>query len=470
MTPFEVPFSLVGQSGGHHSTQFSSELTQNLYIDASDASGKRGIHDFPGFKAWSTCDGADRGHYEMAGALYKLNGTTLYKVDQAGGCTSVGTIAGSDRAVFATDGTYLGIVSGNSIYKCDGSTTTTVTQSVVTSPTWIAWLNSQWLIGDADRQYSVSNVGDIDSWNALNSAYAEQKADSGVRGYIFNNLLYYLCSDHTEIFYNSGVGNPPFDRQETALVNIGCAGKHAVTNTRQYLYWLGNDKKFYRAISGSFQTVSSTGLSNKIEAMTVTSDCVMSSFTYQGQDFVFATFPTENKAFFYSETFDYWNELCSGTDFPSDRSIAGEFFEAYGKLKVSDYRNGNTYDVDPDTYSDAGEARLRVRTLPEFTGSSIRRPGRRITVSKIRLNIQKGVGLATGQGSAPVLMCELSNDGGHTYGSQVFVDMGVMGDYVRAVDFDAFATGYEIKARIKCSDPVFLSMTDGIAFISDAGY
>ena len=72
---------------------------------------------------------------------------------------------------------------------------------------------------------------------------------------------------------------------------------------------------------------------------------------------------------------------------------------------VADYRNGNVYELDIDTFKDNGETRYRVRQFPVAVGEAAGLAGRRITVCQLRLNMQRGVGLATGQGSDPLLMC-----------------------------------------------------------------
>lgn len=464
-----VPFQFSGGTGGHRSTQFSSELTRCVYIDKAE-NGRIGSHDFPGLKAWGTAGGSDRGFHVMANVLYKICGTTLYSISSGGVYTSRGSVPGTDRAIFADDGSNLFIVAGGSLYQWDGASITNVTPSIVGAVLWIAYINRQFLIGGANGLFASSNVADGSTYNALNYAEAEVGPDELIRGYVFNQLVYMLGEETTEPWYNSGVGNPPFDRQDTALVNIGIAGKYAVDNTDQYLYWLGNDRKFYQCVGASARPVSTVAFAHAVEAMGTVSDCIVSTCVFEGQDFVFVTFPTESRTFFYSETYNYWGELCSGTADPGDRWYGNAVISCYGKRLVSDYRNGNVYELDGDTFTDNGDARLRIRVLPAITGDMAGLPGRQITVCSIRLNMQRGVGLATGQGSDPELMCQLSNDGGHTYAAEEFVSMGVMGDYVTPIDFNQFSTGYEIRAKIKCSDPVFLSIWDGIAYVVDAGY
>ena len=47
----------------------------------------------------------------------------------------------------------------------------------------------------------------------------------------------------------------------------------------------------------------------------------------------------------------------------------------------------------------------------------------------MQFDLEAGVGLATGQGSNPKAMLEISNDGGHTYGNKRQIDIGKVGEY-----------------------------------------
>jgi hypothetical protein len=200
------------------------------------------------------------------------------------------------------------------------------------------------------------------------------------------------------------------------------------------------------------------------------SDCIASSFTLEGQDFVLFSFPSANKTLLFSETLQYWVELSSSSYYPGDRWYGNAVLRCYGKNLSFDYRNGNVYELDLDTYTDNSDTRIRIRTLPSITGALIGKPGKRVTVGGVRISMQTGVGLASGQGVNPVLMCEFSNDGGHTQGPERHVEIGAMGDYTQTVSFDDFATGYDVRCRIKCTDPVYFSLFDAVVKLREAGY
>lgn len=452
---------LAGATGGHRSTQFDPGLTQNMYLEISE--GRSAAFDFPGLKPVGSIAGDDRGGHVMTGVLYRLCGTRLYSVSSSGVYASLGSVGDGGRGVFADDGVNLYFVTNGKFWKYDGTSVVEIVQSVVTGLHSIAYINRQFILAGSSGLFATSDVADGDAYNALNFAEAETKPDPLVRPYVFNQLVYMMGGESIELWYNSGVGNPPFDRQDTALVNVGLAGTHAVTNTDQFLYWVGDDRKIYQCVGAQARNRATPAISHKLERMASFDNCVASSFVLEGQDFVLFAFDTAT--LLYSETFDYWVELDSG-----GRWYGSEVLRCYQENMVFDYRSGDVHKLDLDTYTDDGDTRIRIRTLPTINGNLIGEPGKRILVKNLRINMQVGVGLETGQGVNPVLMCQFSPDGGHTWQAERHVSIGELGNYTRAVDFWDFCSGYDVRARIKFSDPVFLSLFDAEVELESVGF
>ena len=180
--------------------------------------------------------------------------------------------------------------------------------------------------------------------------------------------------------------------------------------------------------------------------------------------------PVENRTLVYSETLSYWFELSSGTDSDFIAEWYGNSVTyCYGKNLVTDHRNGNTYELDAETYTDNSDARLWVLGTRNFTADDIQGSGR-ITARQAFFNMQVGVGLATGQGVDPVLLCQFSAEGGEVYLTQQQVKMGVMGEYKKRVQFDQFANGYQIRLKVMGSDPVPITMWQGEIDLIPGGY
>ncbi len=466
----KVPFHFVGQIGENRSVQFSSEVMRNVYMVYSESNERWNVTSFPGLKSFSTGTDVDRGDHVMANIRYVINGSTLYKELSSGARTSLGTVAGTDRAIFADDGTNLYFIANSTIYKWNGTALSTITQSVVTNPSSIDYLNRKFIITGDSGLFATSDAGDGDTYNALNFAEAETRPDGLRRCYVFNQLAYMLGTSTTEPWYDSGLGNPPLERQNTALVNVGLAGKHAVCNTDQFMYWLGDDRKIYQCVGSAARPVNTAGVSTLIESFSTVSDCIASSFVLGGQDFVMLKFPTAKVTLVYSEQNKYFVELSAGTGLERKQWYGNSVSQCYGKNLVTDYRNGNTYELDLATYTDNGDSTLHIVVPRTFTGKDIGIPGRQITATSIRFNMQVGVGLTTGQGSNPQMMCQFSHEGGEVWQAQQLVNIDVQGSYANPVEFWDFATGYEVKARVMWSDPVPVTIFDGIVDLIDGGY
>ncbi|GAH20838.1 unnamed protein product, partial [marine sediment metagenome] len=70
----------------------------------------------------STTADTDRGSHQMLEIAYRVVGSSLFKVLSDGSHTSLGTIPGFDRCIFADDGINLFIVSDNIVSQYSSST------------------------------------------------------------------------------------------------------------------------------------------------------------------------------------------------------------------------------------------------------------------------------------------------------------------------------------------------------------
>lgn len=78
-----------------------------------------------------------------------------------------------------------------------------------------------------------------------------------------------------------------------------------------------------------------------------------------------------------------------------------------------------------------------------------------IFIHEIELELQRGQGLAEGQGQVPQVMFSLSRDGGQTWGPERWVDAGRLGEYLRRVRWLQCGRARNPVGRIVVSDPIF---------------
>lgn len=464
-----VPISIVGPSEPSRSKQYSVQSTVNLYPEINkNGRYPAALMCWPGLVQFGTTYNTDidRGMHVFKNVLYKVSGTTLFAIDDVGAYTTIGTVSGTARCVFADDGYVMAIVAGGLVYQYDGTTFAQITDPDLQTPNAVAFLNNQWIYDGDGGTFVTSDVGDPSSIDPFNYASAEALGDDLIRPYTFNQVLYLMGERSIESWYNSGVGSPPFDRIEGGIIQKGIAGVYCVTNTDQFTYFMSDDKSMYKLSGYQVQNVTTPSVAHAFETYETVADCVMFSIRMEGQDFILLKFPTADKSWCYSETTDFWFELSSGTQ--GGNHVATSYVYCYGKHLVA--VKGSVYEWDLFTYTDLGEPQIKQRILGPINGSMFEMPGQRLMMNRFQLFMQTGVGLSEGNGSNPTVMLSLSPDGGETWGQEYQVDIGQMGRYQTKVEWYHIESFYDGVIKIRFSDPVFVSIHSAAIDIDSAGY
>lgn len=81
-------------------------------------------------------------------------------------------------------------------------------------------------------------------------------------------------------------------------------------------------------------------------------------------------------------------------------------------------------------------------------------------ISRLEVIIQAGVGLTSGQGVDPQIMMRLSRDGGKTWGNEIDMSMGALGEYAWRSYANKLGRGRNWVCELAVSDPVFVSLIE----------
>ena len=470
-----VPFNMTGASYQSRSKPLSSQQTKNWYQQAnSQGKDEFVLMPFPGLKLLGNAAGADRGLHRMAEVLFQVKGTTLYSIDKLGVHTSKGTIPGISRCIMADDGINLFIVSSDEtkVYQFDGSTITEVTDPEITGAKSVDFINNQFLY-TKDRFTTVSDVGNGASASGLNIIGAETDPDDLVRDFVFDQTIWRMGVRSSEGWYNSGVGAPPIDRIEGQIFSIGLGAINSIAKNDEAFYWLGDDNAIYRATGGTSQRISTDAISNFIEGLDKFDDAIGGTFTLQGQNFYWITFPSGNKTFAISESLgeNGWFELSSGVGVgeQSAKYQGSSIISAYGKNIVADVSNGNIYELDLNTFTNSGDVLHRTRVSNSINGDLLGAKGKRVQMSRLELIMETGVGVIDGQGDNPRIMIEASYDGGRTFSAGTWARVGRLGEFVLQVEWFSMRSFYDLIIRISTSDPVNYSIYSATIDLRTAG-
>ncbi|TVM02752.1 MAG: hypothetical protein CV087_08795 [Candidatus Brocadia sp. WS118] len=473
-----TPIILAGESYKHKSLPLSAQQTINFYPQMQPNAAEKSnyiLESWHGKTLFGTVSGGlDRGMFEHLGILYKVTGTTLYSVASDGTHTSLGTISGSARCIFAGIQTNVIICSAGTAYQWDGATLTTISDVDLESPNSVAHINNQIIYQGTGGRFGVSDVGDATSINGLNYATAESEPDNLVRVYTFNQTLYLLGEKTVEPWVNTGEGNPPFDRIEGGLLNVGCGALHSVANDDNYIYFL-DDSHSIVSLRGSatalVETISTPAMSAEIKNYSTVSDAIGWCLKIDGQSFYVITFPTANKTWISVRPRTVkgvtiggdWFELSSGV---SGRDISNSYAYCFRKHLVADYSNGNIYELSDSVYTENGDPIIRIRDTAPIHGGLIKGAiGKSIEMNRFELILETGVGVLSGQGFNPEIMLSFSDDGGKTFCAEMFGTIGRLGEFQYKVEWFALGSFYSRIIRIRTSDPVYYSIHSASADI-----
>lgn len=448
-----VPIPLVGPSYAHRSKPYSSQVTRNWYPEIHrEGKTPTVLLPTPGASLFSSGSGADRGLHVFRGVLYMVAGDTLYSISSAGAQSSIGTITGAARCDFISDANNMIVVSGGNVYSYDGATLTQETDSDFESPQTVAFLNSQAIYDGNGGRFVVSDAGTLATLNSLNYATAESAGDDLVRVYVLQQTLYLFGERTIEQWWNSGTGKPPFDRIEGGIIQAGLGARWSVANTDSALYFLGDDLNVYALQGTNLTKISTIPVAHAIAQYSATADAIGFTFTLEGQNFYFLTFPAANQTWVYSEDTQAWFEMTTGAD--EDRHLATSYAYCYGRRLIASA--GSVYEWKLDQYTDNGEVIRRVRRTATIDGAMFDASlaGRELFMSRLELIMQTGIGLATGQGQDPQVMMRYSDDGGRSWSGERWVSAGELGSYTKKVEWYQLGRFRERIIEIAVTDPV----------------
>lgn len=456
-----IPINITGGSYEHKSRPLSKQVTRNFWPQLQGTKKGRSeyiLQSFYGLKDFYDGSGAtmDRGMLQNQGTLYKITDTSLYTVSSAGVHTLLGTIPGTNRCIIKALGAQIIIANGHGlIYVWDGSSLTQNTSANLGTPRGVAVLNNQAIYDAGTGQgFDVSDVGLPSTIDGLNNASAESASDELLIPYAWRETLYLFGRETIELWWNSGQGNPPFDKVQGAVINMGLGGIYSVADTPDFQFFFGSDRQFHSLTPGTsaVDTVISTpAMAKEIAEYATVDDCIGWTMELEGQWFYVATFPTQDVTWVFPVGGEWFQWGSSDTG----RIRANSYAYAFGKHLVAEHDSGSIYELDAETYTDASETITRTRDTAPIHAGLLGADNKEFEINSFELILETGIGLLSGQGSDPRVMVSVSRDGGKTFGTERFLKVGALGERVkvRTNGLGRFRSACVIRVRV--SDPIY---------------
>lgn len=311
-----------------------------------------------------------------------------------------------------------------------------------------------------DQSYSGrfrwSGVLDCTDWNALNYATAESASDPLVQVFERGGELL-LFGNRTLEFWAPSGGVEVFARVGGAGIDWGLGVFDSVRKANSSVFFIGRNlggQPQVCELQGYQVRVVSTPDVDKLlnEALERTAPVTCVVITHSGHTWYIVNL--DNTSLAYDQTTGVWGEW--QTD---GGRWAGEYSTQYMNTAiVTDYRDGRIYYLDDDLQTDGDSAVVR-----EVVSRHMFADLRQMPLYELELDVEVGVGLATGQGSDPQIMLQVSKDGGHTWGNELWRSLGAQGQYARRVTWKRLGVAKDWVFRFKVSDPVKIVIMNATA-------
>jgi hypothetical protein len=457
-----APVQLFGLGQQGKSPNVTAQERVNLYAEIAFEGDKSRVayYPTPGCSLFSGVSASPmRGMHASTSFddLYAVSYGAFYGITPAGAASNLGALTTVSGAVsMADDGTRILIVDGVGGYYWNVDTTTFSTIVDADFPagaTSCAFLAGRMIANDpASTNAGQFRWSDLyaDTWPALNFANAESSPDNLVAVFVNGGQLMLMGGASTEWWGVTGDAALPFAPIPGAVAEWGLASPRAVSKFgASSVAWLGRNRlgqvQVVQADGYQVRPISIPDIDYLINNYAAVDDATMYSYMLGGHPMLEISFPTANKSWLYDGRSEAWSQLTTGN---LGRHLA-QYGVAYrGKMRVSDYASGDIYTLEPDVYTDNGQTIRR-----SITGRHIFQ-GDPMSVSEMWIDMEMGVGVATGQGSNPQLMLRTSKDGGHVWSNELWAGFGPQGVYQRRAVFRRLGRARDWLFELSCSDPV----------------
>jgi hypothetical protein len=428
----------------------------NLYAEIVQSPDKSALmfYPTPGLVLFTNFGSAPiRGLIVADSYLYVVFRNQLYKVNNVGTATAVGTLSTTEgRVDMAFNGSQVGIVDGQFMYMyatASGSFTT-VSSGLIGLPETITYQDSYFIATfQNSQQFQISAPYNGLLWDALDFASSESSPDNLVRGFADHGELVLLGLQTTEFWGNTGGADFPYQVIRGATIEFGLAAKWSLCKFNDTLAGLFANRLGQvqvMIIAGHApQKISTPELDYLINSYVTVSDATAFAYNLGGHPMYQINFPTAGKSWLYDATTTMWSELEYGFQGARHRAEMQVVFN--GATLVADYANGNLYKLKPDVYTDAGQSIAR-----EIIGKHYFANYRYVAIHRLQVDFETGIGLP--DNALPQAMLQVSRDNGRTWGNELWKSIGKIGEYLTRVIWWRLGTARDFVFKIRVTDPV----------------
>lgn len=475
-----MKLDLFGVGVKSESPAITAQRRINCYVERRQEMEKTAfaLVGTPGLTAFTTSIGSNpsRGMWAVDSLatplLFTVHSGQLLSVNNAGTVSTIGNLSTTTGDVSMIDnGTNLLIVDGTFGYTYNMLTQTGPTKitdgNFTTSPKTAFWLDTFFgVTSGASNQWQLSATGDPTTWPSTNINFTGAAPGNIVAGVVDHSTVNLFGDKFTEFWQDAGATGFPFAIIPGAAQEFGLAAAFSLAKFENSVAGLFKNKMGGPNVSKmrgfNLEHISSHDIDEILQGYVTISDAEGFGYVIGGHPMYQISFPTAGKSWLYDGFSKIWSELQSAS---GGRHLAQKFAYFQGKLIVSDYSNGNIYQIDGNNYTDNGAI------LPmEVWSKHIWQNDKYIGIQQIQIDMEQGVGTATGQGLNPVIDLQVSPDGGNSFQSVGFSAIGKVGEYRTRVLYNSLGAARDWVLKLRITDPVHRVITGATATVTGGAF
>lgn len=461
--------SFLGPSYASRSRTVSDDKSLNVFselVESGTGKSKYCLYGRPGNALFSDMQaGPGQGMLEVQDRCFAVAGGFLYEVNSIGAWSkigSVGTLAPVSMAANATQVIITSITGGGWLLPLAN----VAGYGQITSPGFpincdsVTYQDTYFIATQAETQnFFISAPDDGTSWDPLDFAAKEGNPDFIAAVMMVRRQLWVFGTESSEIWWDSGQANFPFQPIQGALVEVGLEAVRSPAIVGNGLFWLGKNNRGH-AVAFAEQNFAPIRVSNHaIESAwsqyTVTSDAIGYGYEENGHTFYVLSFPTANATWVLDTRTGFWHEWdwWSIAGAISQAALARFHCFCFGQHLVLDYQIGNVWTQSLNIYQDAqqvdgsGTIIRRLRRSPHIDQAKHRQ-------RHVRFELDMEVGVVP-QGGNPLYSLRYSDDGGFTWSNELIRGIGKLGKYKNQVVWRQLGSSrdriYEVYTDSNCS-------------------
>lgn len=460
----KVNVPLIGPTQWGPRPSVASQKTVNWYLVKPEREGDPWtLRGTPGIEQFCILPRSPvRGLHVHKDRLFAVAGAVVYEIYEDGTYREWGKINSvRDRVGMASLLDTIVIGDGSGYYALDLAAGTIAKITDAPRGRFAIFFNQRILYQGENGQVFYSELNDPTNIPGLNFFTAESVPDEIVAITTTEDQIWLHGSQSTEVWYNSGDADNPFERIPSGVIYSGCGHPYTALRLDNSVWWVETDKDGSGIVRRSNGLAAMRVSTSEIERFIATSTNIR-AYSYQEEGHAFYVLNSENGTLAYDlKTQEWHGRAWQNPNTGEEKRQRQEMHVwCFKKHIVADWQNGYIYRQGLDLYSDNGQEIRRVRRSAHLADD-----GEWLTVGELWLDFATGEGLSSGQGSDPKVMLRAAPEG-VSFGIERMESLGAIGEYDKQVRFYDFGRGRKWVFEVAVSDPVFVALNGAVAKVA----